>query len=88
MLHRYLSKLCLTVFSFLTFLLIQSFVSIRVGFFVDLMGIGPITISVLGKFASKEHVSPKCLVQLPRFEPELKEPQSFVLPLHHSGDDL
>ena len=26
--------------------------------FVDLMGIGPITISVLGRFASKEHVSP------------------------------
>lgn len=25
---------------------------------VDLMGIGPITISVLGRFASKEHVSP------------------------------
>ena len=58
MLHRYLSKLCVTVTSFLTFLLIQSFVSIGVGFFVDLMGIGPITISVLGKFASKEHVSP------------------------------
>lgn len=37
--------------------------------FVDLMGIGPITISVLGRFASKEHVSPFIQIYLLNFYP-------------------